>query len=73
MPSIAKNLNVMARLIKLYSRDGVIHIASSNIRDGKVIKISHMSMPLDIFPDFAFGPDAREEERNESLQSSYWI
>ena len=54
----------MARLIKLYSRDGVIHIASSNIRDGKVIKILHMSMPLDIFPDFAFGPDAREEERN---------
>ena len=31
-----------------YSRDGVIHIASSNIRDGKVIKILHMSMLLDI-------------------------
>ena len=30
-----------------------------------------MSMPLDIFPDFDFGPDAREEERNGSLQSGY--
>ena len=30
-----------------------------------------MSMILDIFSDFDFGPDAREEEHNESLQSSY--
>ena len=56
---------------KTYSSDGVIHIASSNIRDQKVIKILHMSMLLDIFPDFDFGSDAREEEHNASLQSSY--
>ena len=31
-----------------------------------------MSMLLDIFPDFDFGLDAREEY-NESLQSSYWF
>ena len=42
-----------------------------NIRDGKVIKVLHMSMLLDIFPDFGFGPDARKEEHNESLQSNY--
>ena len=42
-----------------YSRDGAIHIASSNIRDGKVIKILNMSMLLDIFPDFDFGPNDR--------------
>ena len=30
-----------------------------------------MSMPLDVFPHFDFGPDAREEELNDSLQSSY--
>ena len=52
---------------KTYSRDWVIHIISSNIRDGKVIKIIHMSMLLNIFPDFDFGPDARGEEHNESL------
>ena len=56
---------------KTSSRDGVIHIAGSNIRDGKVIKILQMSLLLDIFPDFNFGPDARKEEHNESLQSSY--
>ena len=56
---------------KTYSRDGVIHIATGNIRDVKSNKILHMSMLLDTFPDFHFGPDAREEEHNESLQSSY--
>ena len=55
---------------KIYSRDGVIHIPSSNIRDEKVIKVLHMSMLLDIFPDFGFGPDARKEHY-ESLQSNY--
>ena len=56
---------------KTYSRDGVIHITTSNIRDVKSNKILHMTMLLDIFPDFDFRPDAREEEHNESLQSSY--
>ena len=56
---------------KTNSRDGVIHIAGTNIRDGKVIKILHISMLLDIFPYFDFGPDATEEEHNDSLQSSY--
>ena len=56
---------------KTYSRDGVIHIATGNIRDVKSNKILHMSMLLDTFPDFDFGSDAREEEHNESLQSSY--
>ena len=65
LPSIVGNLNVMVRFYKTYSRDDVIHIVSSNIRDEKVIKMLHMSMLIDIFPD------AREEEYNESLQSSY--
>ena len=55
---------------KTYSRDGGIHIASSNIRDGKVIEILHMSILLDIFPDFDFGPYAKEEDHNDSLKSS---
>ena len=56
---------------KTYSRYGVTQIAGRNIMDGKVIKILHISMLLDIFPDFDFGLDAREEEHNESQQSSY--
>ena len=66
-----RKLKHNGQIDKTYSSDGVIRIASSNIRDRKVIKILHMSMLLDIFPDFDFGSDAREEEHNESLQSSY--
>ena len=66
-----RNLKCNGQIDKTYSRDGVIHIASSNIRVGKVIKILHMGMLLDIFRDFDFGADAREEEHNDSLQSSY--
>ena len=50
---------------KTYSKDWVIHIASSNITYGTANKILHMSILLDIFPDFNFGPDAREEEHND--------
>ena len=66
-----RKLKRNGQIDKTSSRDKVIHTASSNIRDGKVIKILQMSLSLDIFPDFDFGPDAREEEHNESLQSSY--
>ena len=66
-----RKLKRNGQIDKIYSRDGVIYIASCNIRDGKVIKILHMSILLDIFPDFDFGPDAGEEGHNESLQSSY--
>ena len=65
-----RKLKCNGQVDETYSGDGVIHIASSNI-DGKVIKILHMSMLLDIFPDFDFGPDAKEEEHNDSLQSSH--
>ena len=66
-----RELKSNGQIDKTYSRDGVIHIASSNIRAGKLIKLFHMSMLLDILPDFDFGPDVREEEHNESLQSYY--
>ena len=42
-----RKLKRNGQIDKTYSRDGVIHIASSNIRDGKVIEILHMSMLLD--------------------------
>ena len=70
IPFHCRKLKRNGQINKTYSRDGVIHIASSNIRNGKVIKILQMSILLDIFHS---GPDAREEEHNESLQLSYLI
>ena len=68
-----RKLKENGQIYKTNSRDGVIHVTGSNIRDGKVIKILHMSILLDIFPDFDFGSNAREKAHNDSLQSSYWI
>ena len=42
-----RKLKRNSQIDKTYSRDGVIHIVSSNIRDGKVIKMLHMSMILE--------------------------
>ena len=39
-----RKLKRNGQIDKTYSRDGVMHIASSNIRDGKAIKILNMSM-----------------------------
>ena len=54
-----RKLKENGQIYKTYSRDGVIHIAGSSIRDGKVIKVLHMSILLDIFPDFDFGSRKR--------------
>ena len=56
-----RKLKRNGQINKTYSRDEVMHIASSNIRDRKVIEILYTSVLLDIFPDFDFGPDAREK------------
>ena len=50
---------------KTYSRDEVIYITSSNFKYFKVIKILYKSILLDIFSDFDFGLDVREEEQND--------
>ena len=60
----------MARLIKLI-QEMRCYILPAAISYERVIKILHMSMLLDIFPYLDFSPDTREEEHNNSLQSSY--
>ena len=43
---------------KTYSRDGIMQIVSKDIENGKKIKIMHMNMLHDRFPDFDFREDA---------------
>ena len=47
-----------------------MQIISKDIENGKKIKIMHMNILHDRFPDFDFGEDAREDHK-DSLQSSY--
>ena len=61
---------------KNYSREGVIHISSPTIRNGKVIKVLHMNTLFDMFPECNFNTEEKREndqEHNDSLQSSYRV
>ena len=52
-----RNFKRNCQINKTYSREGVTYIASRNIKYEKEIKILYMSVLLDIFSDFDFGPD----------------
>ena len=52
-----RNFTRNCQIDKTYSSEGVIYLASSIIKYGKVIKILYKSILLDIFSDFDFGPD----------------
>ena len=65
-----RELKRNGRIDKTYSRDCIVQIVSKDIGNGKKIKIMHINMLHDRFPDFDFGEDTREDH-NDSLQSSY--
>ena len=74
-----RNFTRNCEIDKTYSSEGVIYIARSNIKYGKIIKILFKSILLDIFSDFDFGPDVREEEQkdkdhcNQATEFKYMI
>ena len=52
-------------------KDGVVHIASPDLQNGKAIKVLHLNTLMDLFPDFEFGNDGTVEDPIDSIQSSY--
>ena len=50
---------------KSYSREGVIHISSPQISNGKVIKVLHMNTLFDLFPEYDFNDEVRGENQQE--------
>ena len=56
---------------KTFTRDGTVHTSSPNIQRGKVLKIYHLNDFFNLFPDHDFGENIREDEQNDSIQSSY--
>ena len=56
-----------------YSREGVIHISSPQISNGKVIKVLHMNTLFDLCPEYDFNDEVigeNQQEHDDSLQSS---
>ena len=62
-----RNFTWNCQIDKTYPREGVIYIASSNIKYGNVIKILYNSILSDVFSDF--DPDVREEEQNDKSKN----
>ena len=60
-------------LTKIYTRDGMVHISSPEIHRGKVLKIHHINDLFNLFPYYDFGENYRENDQNDSLQSSCWF
>ena len=56
---------------KTFARDGTVHISSPDIQRGKVLKIYHLNDLFNLFSDHDFGENIREDEQNDSAQSSY--
>ena len=47
-----------------------MHISSPEIQKGKVLNIYHLNR-FNLFPYYDFGENYRENDQNDSLQSSY--
>ena len=56
---------------KTFTRDVAVHISSPDIQSGKVLKTYHSNDLFNHFPDHDFGENIREDEQNDSIQSSY--
>ena len=73
---VNENLTLRNRKIaflcrKLIRADGTVHISSPDIQRGKVLKIYHLNDLFNLFSDHDFGENIREDEQNDSAQSSY--
>ena len=66
-----RKLKHSGHLNKIYTRDGTVHISSPEIHRGKVLKIYHINDLFNLFPYYYFRENYRENNQNDSLQSSY--
>ena len=68
---LSRKLKGSGHLTKIFMRDGKVHISSPEMHRGKVLKIYHLNDLFNIFPYYNFGENYRENDQNDSLQSSY--
>ena len=68
---LRRKLKRSGHLTKIYTRDRMVHISSPQIHRGKLLKIYHINDLFNIFPYYNFVENYRENDQNDSLQSSY--
>ena len=68
---LCRKLKRADHIEKIFTRDGTVNISNPDIQRGKVLKIYHLKDLLNLFPDHDFGGNIREDEQDDSIQSSY--
>ena len=68
---LSRKLKRSCHLNKIYTRDGTVHISSPEIHRGNALKIYHINDLFNLFPYYDFGENYRENDQNDSLQSTY--
>ena len=66
-----RKLKLSGHLTKIYARDRIVHVSSPEIHRGEVLKIYQINDLFNLFPYYDFGENYRENDQNDSLQSSY--
>ena len=64
-----RKLKLNGMIDKNYSREGVIHISSPTIRNGKLIKVLHMNTLFDMFPEY--NSNAEEKRENDQEHNDF--
>ena len=67
---LSRKLKYSGHLTKIYTRDGTVHISSLELHRGKVLKIYHINGLFNFFLYYDFGENYRENNQNDSVQSS---
>ena len=70
---LGRKLKRWSHLNKIYTRDGTVHISSTEIHRGKVLKFYHINDLFNLFSYYDFGENYRKNDQNDSLQSTYWL
>ena len=68
---LGRKLKRSGHLNKTYTRDGTVHISSPVIHSRKVLKNYYIHELFNLFPYYDFVENYRENDQNDSLQSSY--
>ena len=68
---LCRKLKRADHIEKTFTRDGSVHISNQDIQREKVLKIYHLNDLFRLFPGHDFGENIREDEQNDSIQSSY--
>ena len=71
MAFLYRKLKRTGHIEKTYTKRWNSAYFESRNSEREVLKVYQLNDLFDLFPDYDFGENAREDEQNDSMQSSY--